>query len=375
MNSPEPLVAIDFFAGCGGLTAGLKRAGFDVRAAVEINEDASDTYEANHPEVALFKDIQDVRPDQLIEACGGQKISLIAGCAPCQGFCSLTVKRGRKDPRNKLLLHMADLIAQLKPEAVMMENVPGLAKRGKAIFTQFVEKLETLGYKVNFAHRKAWQIAQMADYGIPQSRRRLVLIAGRGYSIPFPQRTHAKQADRKQRLKRWRTLRDVIGREPAPVTLSKAVKNGGPLKHRWHVVADLQPQVAARLAAAVPGQSWQGMPEALRPKCHQGEYIGFTNVYGRMAWDQTPVTITAGCLRPSKGRFGHPEKKRTTISVREAALIQTFPKRYKFPNDNMEIVCDMIGNAVPPVFGGIVGDQLRTAILARRKTLARAKSK
>jgi DNA (cytosine-5)-methyltransferase 1 len=261
---------------------------------------------------------------------------------------------------------MATLIRELKPTVVMMENVPGLEQRGKRIFKKFLTQLRRAGYWPR------WQVIQMADYGVPQSRRRLVLFAGRGFAVPFPETTHAKNPQPESKLKKWLTLRDVITKQKKPITLSKSHKKGGPRKYNWHVVRDLQPQVAARLNAAIPGKTWLSLKKSVRPKCHRGDYNGFTNVYGRMSWQQTPVTMTGGCTTACKGRFGHPNKSRTTISVREAALIQTFPRGYKFDTDCMEHVCDMIGNAVPPKFAQVAGKRIREELKKRNEQLARS---
>lgn len=361
------LTAIDLFAGSGGLSTGLSKAGFDVRAAVEVDATAARTYRKNHPQTALIeRDIREVSATKLKAMCGDEPIALVAGCAPCQGFCPLTAKNKREDVRNELVLQMASLIEQLKPAAVMMENVSGLENRGARIFDEFVTRLRALGYQPD------WRVIQMADYGVPQSRRRLVLFAGLGFKIPFPNATHAKNPHPKSKLKKWLTLRDVIEKEPEPVTLSKALKKGGPRKYKWHVVRDLQPQVAARLNAAIPGKTWRVLDEAIRPECHRSGYDGFTNTYGRMSWDQTPVTMTGGCTTACKGRFGHPDKSRTTISVREAALIQTFPRDYKFETDHMDKVCAMIGNAVPPKFAFIAGKRIREEMEKRDEPLARS---
>jgi DNA (cytosine-5)-methyltransferase 1 len=197
------------------------------------------------------------------------------------------------------------------------------------------------------------------------------MLVGKGFEIPFPEPTHAKQPSPESKLNRWLTLKEAIGKRAVPVTLKQARTDGGPLKHRWHVVRDLQSQVAERLAAAIPGKTWLALDEKFRPDCHKGNYTGFTNVYGRMAWAQTPVTMTGGCTTPCKGRFGHPEKDRTTISVLEAALIQTFPEDYNFVTEEMEAVCKMIGNAVPPDFARIAGERIRKTLRSRHEQMAR----
>ena len=347
------LIAIDVFAGGGGLTVGLKRAGFTVGLAVESSLHACRVYDSNHQAVVtLRQDVRATRREDLVERIGDRQIDLLAGCPPCQGFTSLTAKYKTDDPRNRLVLEMSRLASQLRPRAIMIENVPGLA--GRKVYRQLRRRLRALGYRLTE------EVLQAADYGVPQFRRRLVLLGGLGVQIKLPDPTHSR--DGSGGLSRWRTVRDAIGHmEANPPTLAEARKGEGVQRAQWHIVRTLSSANRVRIRHARPGQTWPSVPEHLRPKCHRGDYKGFTNVYGRMEWDRPSPTITGGCTTFSKGRFGHPEADRT-ISVREAALLQTFPEHYVFDTPYMEHVCDIIGNALPCDFAEAVSRQCYEAL-------------
>ena len=349
--------AVDLFSGGGGLTVGLKKAGFKVVAAVEMDKAAAKTYKANHPRVSLIEgDIKTVTADQILSTSPLGRVDLVTGCPPCQGFSSLTSKYRRDDPRNGLIAEMERIVEQLAPPAVMMENVPGLAMKGSARLDKFKARLHELGYKISC------EVLQVADYGVPQRRRRLVLLAGKGFQIEMPKKTHSRSGN--DGLKRWVSVKSAIRGLSKPITLSNAWKRGnGPQDFDWHVVRTLSKDNVRRLRAARVGKAWTSIAKALRPTCHKKRDAGFSNVYGRMRWGTPSPTITGGCTTFSKGRFGHPDQMRT-ISVREAALLQTFPKDYVIDTDYMEAACNIIGNALPCEFAGVIAGQCMEALRA-----------
>lgn len=320
--------AIDLFSGAGGMTQGLKDAGFLVVAGVEVDSLAAETYGLNHPEVELLhEDIRTVNGAALLARAGVASIDLLAGCPPCQGFSSLTTlngHRGTSDSRNDLVLEYGRLVAETKPSAVLMENVPGLASDARMHL--LIEMLEGLGYTVHEGVR----ILNAADFGVPQRRRRLVMLAGRHTTISFP----LPNPD-------LRTVKQAIGH------LRPAGKSGDKL----HDLPERRSERVRQLIAAIPrdGGSRLDLGNDQQLACHTG-FDGFKDVYGRLSWDSPAPTITSGCFNPSKGRFLHPIEDRA-ITMREAALLQTFPHSYKFSLQRGKTgVASMIGNALPPMF-------------------------
>lgn len=338
-------VAIDIFCGCGGLTVGLKKAGFEIIGAVDINPLSIETYRANHPQVEIWEgDICKLKTSTVKRKLNLRKgeLDLLAGCPPCQGFSTMRTLNGARvvdDPRNDLLLEFQRFVERFLPKAVMLENVPGLAVDYR--FSNFCDTLKKLGYEGE--HR----ILNAADYCVPQRRRRLIYLAGRGFKIPFG-----------RTVRKMRTVRDVIGGLP------KAGESGDPV----HDIPERRTQKVLDLMRRIPknGGSRSDLPEEDQLECHK-KCNGFKDVYGRMAWDVPSPTITSGCSNPSKGRFLHPEEDRA-VTMREAALLQGFPRRYKFPTtDNKSAIALMIGNALPPPFIKAHAQQIAHQLLKTKK--------
>jgi len=320
--------AIDLFSGCGGMTYGLRRAGFRVIAALERDSVAAAAYRLNHPKVFLKEaDITHVDGTQWMGELGLKEgeLDLLAGCPPCQGFSRLRTRNGSRsnsDERNRLLLEMARMIRSFLPKAVMMENVPGLVHH--AILEEFLESVRKEGYVPTY------EVLDVRRFGVPQRRKRLVLLAGRGFTI----RLGPEAAKEK-------TVRMAIG----------GLKPAGHSGDALHDMPERRSPEMSRWIALVPkdGGSRLDLPEELQRPCHLRS-DGYKDVYGRMAWDEMAPTITGGCFNPSKGRFLHPEQNRN-ITMREAALLQGFPKNFRLPPATTKTqAAQMIGNALPPEF-------------------------
>lgn len=348
--------AIDLFAGCGGLTSGLRAAGFDVLAAIEKDPNAAETYRANHKSVKLYeKDIRQVSPKRVLRELGlpeGETVDLIAGCPPCQGFTRLTESSGRRDHRNGLVRQFLRFVRAIKPKICMLENVPGLVKtpKGKSYFRELRLGLEKAGYCLSY------DVVELADYGVPQFRKRLVLLAARCEAIPIPDPTHRNPAHPgKSGQRPWKTVRDAIGDLPKPPLRSAVLSGEASPRYQWHYARDVADVVRRRLKHALGNDRRRSsLPPSLRLACHERRPDGYYDVYGVMDWDAPSPTITSGCTNASKGRFGHPAEARP-VTATEAAILQTFPRSYKFKGSGLESVAAQIGNALPRRFAKVVG--------------------
>lgn len=340
MPRTKSLKAIDLFSGCGGLTQGLRDAGFKVVGAIEKDELAIRTYKLNHPKTRVFEgDIREITPKTLMKRLKlvPGELDLLAGCPPCQGFSTLRTLNGKKDisdPQNDLIFQFSKFIDALEPKTIMVENVPGLYEDGRLeVFATF---LKSKGYSATF------EVLDAQNYGVPQRRRRFVLLASRGGEIkfydPLPKKVTVSQA-----------IRDI----------DKLIEKFDPLHH----YEPRRSEKVERMIRHIPkdGGSRKDLPKEFVLPCHL-KTNGFKDVYGRMRWSEPSPTITGGCINPSKGRFLHPQENRA-ITLREAALLQSFPPTYKFSLANGRFpTAQTIGNAFPPKFAQYQALQIKKAL-------------
>ena len=335
------LLSIDLFSGCGGLTEGMHQAKFKTKFAFEINEIASQTFKLNHKQTKVItKDIRTVSLDEIKSELKGETIHLLAGCPPCQGFSSIR-RLNRVEPveddRNNLINEYVRFIEELQPYTFMMENVPALIHYD--LFLKAVNHLREIGY-----HWIDYKVVNVKDYGVPQSRKRLVMVGSRLGEIHVAPPVNEKK-----------TVREMIGNLPLPSESDDPI-------HKMFPTHTQEVQKRIELTPS-NGGSRKDLPAQYKLKCHDKENVGFNDVYGRLRWDDYSTTMTGGCLNPSKGRFLHPEQHRN-ISAREAALLQSFPIDYKFPIDAPRTnIALMIGNALPPKFSYHQSINLKNHIL------------
>lgn len=334
-NDNKKTAVVDLFCGAGGLAYGLKSAGLNIAAGVDLDPRCKVPLEANTGATFSCKDISDLTAEEISQWFGSADVKILAGCAPCQPFSTYSQSRKSSDDRWKLLSEFQRLAIALKPDIVTMENVVGLSSQ--PIWIKFVEALEQDNYFVS------WRKVDCRNFAIPQSRQRLVLLASKKGPIHFPDPEPVEVT----------TVRDSIADLP-PIAAGEGCEDDP-----MHVSSSLTKINLKRIQASKAGGTWRDWPIGLRAKCHKkASGKSYPSVYGRMEWDKPAPTMTTQCYGYGNGRFGHPDQDRA-ISLREAAILQSFPEEYKFLDDNDPVTFSqlgtLIGNAVPPKLGEAIG--------------------
>lgn len=340
------ITAIDLFCGAGGLTRGLLNTGINVTHGIDIDVNCQYAYEKNNQGCKFIaSSVTDISSEYINKLFGDSKVRMLAGCAPCQPFSKYASTRKTTDDKWALLFDFERLVKEVKPELVTMENVPQL--RTHKVFLSFVKQLKTLGYHVSY------KVVHCTEYGLAQTRRRLVLLASLLAPIEFIAPTHTKSS--------FATVKDKIGHLPKIKAGERCKKD--PL----HYSARLSEKNIARIRHSKPGGTWRDWPQELIADCHSRESGStYASVYGRMSWNKPSPTMTTQSYGYGNGRFGHPEQNRA-LSLREIAILQSFPDNYEFFDPTQPLstrtIATMIGNAVPVLLGEVVGKSFKANIL------------
>jgi DNA (cytosine-5)-methyltransferase 1 len=337
-----PIVAVDIFCGVGGMTYGLNKSGINVVAGLDVDEKCKFAFEENNDALFIHKSVKEITAKEIIRLYPAKSLKVLVGCAPCQPFSKHTQKEKDRETKEDwgLLYDFLKLIEKVEPLVISVENVPQITKH--KVFSDFVEGLKSKKYSVN------WQNVDCPDYGIPQNRRRLVLLASKLGEINLIPPTHKPE--------NYKTVKMAIGK-------LESIKAGTSSEtDRLHRAATLSQVNLERIRQSKPGSSWRDWDESLRSNCHRKETGGtYGSVYARMEWNKPSPTITTQFYSFGTGRFGHPEQDRA-LSIREGTILQTFPKKYKFtpPSSTVEFkrLGRYIGNAVPVRLGEIIGKSI-----------------
>lgn len=347
------IACVDLFCGAGGLTRGLIDAGVRVVAGVDLDKACKHPYKANNSSTFYSRDVAKLKGSKVNKWFGTASVRVLAGCAPCQPFSSYSQRYETVGTeRWGLLNHFARLVKEVKPDIVTMENVPTVTKH--SVFDDFLAALRRQGYEVWF------KVIDCADYGLPQRRRRTVLLA----SLHGPIELHAPDKAVKK------TVQDALKGLPV---LRHGTSDGDDPLHTASSLSDLNYE---RIQASKPGGTWRDWPKHLIAKCHRKKTgKSYPGVYGRMSWNGPAPTLTTQFFGFGSGRFGHPSQARG-LSLREGAILQGFPRNYSFvpkgKSIQLKVLGRLIGNAVPVDLGRVIGESIVKHVKVHVKALPSA---
>ncbi|MFV0587696.1 DNA cytosine methyltransferase [Bacteroides reticulotermitis] len=336
--------AVDFFCSGGGMSYGMQQAGINIIAGIDFDKNCEETYKSNIKEAEfILADVFELKESELKKKLSlkrnDDKLVLI-GCSPCQFWSIINTDREKSKKSKDLLKEFRRFVEYFKPGYVVVENVPGVLKRKKESgLEDFIQWLKDSNYTVHFG------VHEVSEYGVPQHRKRFTLIANRVTKTEIePQKEQGKK----------KTVRDVIGEENGFPKIPAGHKDNSSF---LHTTAGLEDINIKRLAITEKDGgtrlAYVDNPE-LAPNCHKNNKESFKDTYGRMWWDRPAPTITTKFFSISNGRFAHPEENRA-ISLREGAVLQSFPKNYIFKTTSIAATARMIGNAVPPKYAESIG--------------------
>jgi len=341
---PKTVSVVDFFSGCGGTSEGFRSAGMSIIGGIDVDHDSAATFRANFPTATFFEqDVVSLKTETVKAILPKKGYVLFAGCAPCQPFSAQNREQRVDDPKRFLLLEFLRFVKDLRPHFVVVENVPGMQKvdAESGPFRAFVEWLLENQYAVDF------RVVRASSYGVPQVRKRLVLVASRVGRVNIPEATHGDGLLPLSTVGDWiRNLPAIQAGETSPSDDS-------------HAAMGLSKTNLERIRATAEGAGRESWPEHLLLNCHAG-HSGHSDVYGRLAWDRPASGLTTRCISYSNGRFGHPEQDRA-ISVREAALLQTFPIDFQLSGSTLSRA-RQVGNAVPPLLAKRIGESILSGV-------------
>ena len=340
------LKAIDFFCGGGGMTYGIRKSGIEVLAGIDIDPECEKTYINNNPNSKFINiDINELTPVKLKGILNINKNDdnlIFVGCSPCQYWSIINTDKSKSQKSKNLLISFQKFIKFFKPGHVVIENVPGLLSRNDSPLTLFLKFLDSAGYSYNYS------VVNAQEFGVPQTRRRFVLIASR-----VTEDIDLLKPQHKPKVR----VKDFIGKKNGIPRLNAGMKDE---KDPLHVSAGLSDINIKRMKLTPKSGgtrlSWKKY-KSLQLKTYIGRDDSFRDVYGRMCWDKPAPTITTKFFSISNGRFGHPSENRA-ISLREGACLQTFPKSYKFFTTSIASTARLIGNAVPPKLAYYIGKSI-----------------
>lgn len=340
------LKAVDFFCSGGGMSYGMQNAGIKVLAGIDVDVSCKETYKANINAEFIHADVFELKEKTIEKQLNLKRNDndlVLIGCSPCQFWSIINTDKTKSQKSKNLLIEFSRFVKYFNPGYVVVENVPGVLKRKKESgLENFIEWLESKNYVVHF------EVHNVADYGVPQNRKRFTLIANRiSKSELSPESANSKKL----------TVRDVLGEKNGFPTITPGHRD---TTEFLHTCAGLQEINLKRLALTEKdGGSRISYADnkALAPACHQNDKVNFKDSYGRMWWDKQSPTITTKFFSISNGRFAHPEEDRA-ISLREGAVLQSFPKNYVFKTTSIANTAKMIGNAVPPKYATAIADAI-----------------